>query len=69
METYYVVEMDGNYYKNETVLYSDTEIFQHSVYTDNSLLESKRFYSKADAQKIADKHGFTVRKVIVKIED
>lgn len=68
-ETYYVVEVNGKYYKNETVLYSHTEIFQHSVYTDKSLLECKRFYSKEDAQKIANKHGFAVRKVIVKVEE
>lgn len=66
---YYVIEVNGNYYKNDTVLYSDDEIFQHSVYTDRSLLKCKRFYSKADAQEIADKHGFVVRKVIVKVEE
>nr|WP_315293458.1 hypothetical protein [Mammaliicoccus lentus] len=54
---------------NETVLYSNTEIFQHSVCTDKSLLECKRFYIKKDAQKIAEKHGFTVRKVVVKAEE
>ena len=31
METYYVVEVNGRYYENETVLYSDNEIFEHSV--------------------------------------
>ena len=69
METYYVVEVNGRYYENETVLYSDNEIFEHSVRTTKSLLECKRFYSKADAQEIADKHGFVVRKVIVKVEE
>ena len=68
METYYVVEVNGRYYENETVLYSDNEIFEHSVRTTKSLLECKRFYSKADAQETADKHGFVVRKVIVKVE-
>lgn len=68
METYYVVEVNGRYYENETVLYSDTEIFEHSVSTTKSLLECKRFYSKADAQKTADKHGFVVRKVKVECE-
>lgn len=69
VETYYVVEVNGRYYENETVLYSDNEIFEHSVRTTKSLLECKRFYSKADAQETADKHGFVVRKVIVKVEE
>lgn len=69
METYYVVEVNGRYFENETVLYSDAEIFEHSVRTTKSLLECKRFYSKADAQETADKHGFVVRKVIVKVEE
>ena len=69
VETYYVVEVNGRYYENETVLYSDNEIFEHSVRTNKSLLECKRFYSKADAQETADKHGFVVRKVIVKVEE
>ena len=69
METYYVVEVNGRYYENETVLYSDNEIFEHSVRTTKSLLECKRFYSKADAQEIADKHRFVVKKVIVKVEE
>ena len=68
-ESYYVVEVNGRYYENETVLYSDNEIFEHSVRTTKSLLECKRFYSKADAQETADKHGFVVRKVIVKVEE
>ena len=68
METYYVVEVNGRYYENETVLYSDNEIFEHSVRTTKSLLECKRFYSKEDAQETADKHGFVVRKVIVECE-
>ena len=68
-ETYYVVEVNGRYYENETVLYSDNEIFEHSVCTTRSLLECKRFYSEADAQETADKHGFVVRKVIVKVEE
>ena len=68
METYYVVEVNGRYFENETVLYSDNEIFEHSVRTTKSLLECKRFYSKADAQETSDKHGFVVRKVIVKVE-
>ena len=68
-ESYYVVEVNGRYYENETVLYSDNEIFEHSVRTTRSLLECKRFYSKADAQETADKHGFVVRKVIVKVEE
>ena len=68
-EYYYVVEVNGRYYENETVLYSDNEIFEHSVRTTKSLLECKRFYSKEDAQEIADKHGFVVRKVIVKVEE
>lgn len=68
-EFYYVVEVNGRYYENETVLYSDNEIFEHSVRTTKSLLECKRFYSKEDAQEIADKHGFVVRKVIVKVEE
>jgi|SRR5699024_7890593 len=67
-EFYYVVEVNGRYYENETVLYSDNEIFEHSVRTNKSLLECRRFYSKADAQEIADKHGFVVRKVIVECE-
>lgn len=69
METYYVVEVNGRYYKNDTVIYSDVELYEHSVYTTKSLLECKRFYSKADAQETADKHGFVVRKVIVKVEE
>ena len=69
VETYYVVEVNGRYYENETVLYSDNEIFEHSVRTNKSLLECKRFYSKEDAQEISDKHGFVVRKVIVKVEE
>ena len=69
METYYVVEVNGRYYENETVLYSDNEIFEHSVRTTKSLLECERFYSKEDAQETADKHGFVVRKVIVKVEE
>ena len=69
METYYVVEVNGRYYENETVLYSDNEIFEHSVRTTRSLLECERFYSEADAQETADKHGFVVRKVIVKVEE
>ena len=68
-ESYYVVEVKGRYYENETVLYSDNEIFEHSVRTTKSLLECKRFYSEADAQETADKHGFVVRKVIVKVEE
>ena len=40
----------------------------NSVRTTKSLLECKRFYSEADAQETADKHGFVVRKVIVKVE-
>ena len=68
METYYVVEVNSRYYENETVVYSDNEIFEHIVRTTKSLLECKRFYSKEDAQEIADKHGFVVRKVIVKVE-
>ena len=68
-ESYYVVEVNSRYYENETVLYSDNEIFEHSVRTTKSLLECKRFYSKADAQETADKHGFVVRKVIVKVEE
>ena len=36
METYYVVEVNGRYYENETVLYSDNEIFEHSVRTNKS---------------------------------
>ena len=68
-ETYYVVEVNGTFYKNDTVIYLDTELYEHSVYTEKSLLECKRFYSKEDAQVIADKHGFTVRKVIVKVEE
>ena len=68
VETYYVVEVNGRYYENETVLYSDNEIFEHSVRTNKSLLECERFYSKADAQETADKHGFVVRKVIVECE-
>ena len=68
-ESYYVVEVNGRYYENETVLYSDNEIFEHSVRTTKSLLECKRFYSKEDAQETADKHGFVVRKVIVKVEE
>ena len=69
IDTYYVVEVNGRYYENETVLYSDNEIFEHSVRTTKSLLECKRFYSKEDAQETADKHGFVVRKVIVKVEE
>ena len=53
--------MSGRYFENETVLYSDSEIFEHSVRTTKSLLECERFYSKADAQEIADKHVFVVR--------
>ena len=68
-ESYYVVEVNGRYYENETVLYSDNEIFEHSIRTTKSLLECKRFYSKDDAQETADKHGFVVRKVIVKVEE
>ena len=68
-ESYYVVEVNGRYYENETVLYSDNEIFEHSVRTTKSLLECKRFYSKEDAQETADKHGFVVRKVIVEVEE
>ena len=67
-ESYYVVEVNGRYYENETVLYSDNEIFEHSVRTTKSLLECKRFYSEADAQETADKHGFLVRKVRVECE-
>ena len=29
IDTYYVVEVNGRYYENETVLYSDNEIFNH----------------------------------------
>ena len=68
VETYYVVEVNGRYFENETVLYSDNEIFEHSVRTTKSLLECKRFYSEADAQEIAGKHGFVVRKVRVECE-
>ncbi|WP_301420043.1 hypothetical protein [Mammaliicoccus lentus] len=68
IDTYYVVEVNGRYYENETVLYSDAEIFEHNVSTTKSLLECKRFYSKEDAQEIADKHGFAVRKVRVECE-
>ena len=67
-ESYYVVEVNGRYYENETVLYSDNEIFEHSVCTTRSLLECKRFHSKTDAQETADKHGFVVRKVRVECE-
>lgn len=69
METYYVVEVSGRYFENETVLYSDSEIFEHSVRTTKSLLECKRFHSKTKTQETADKHGFKVRKVIVKVEE
>lgn len=69
MEIYYVVEVNDYYYKNDSVSYVDDITFQHIVYTDKSLLKCKRFYSKADAQKTADKHGFVVRKVIVKVEE
>ena len=53
----------------ETREYKENEIFEHSVRTTRSLLECKIFYSKADAQETADKHGFVVRKVIVKVDE